>query len=404
MRRKSILIVLAGLLIVILVACSGQSGEQIPEESVVSSNIDNNDDASSDGNHADVIKFTDLAGRESALDATPEKIIVAEYISNYLMVGGSESLDKVVGMTLDGWEGTRYGEYTVYTDAFPQMLDGEDGITSIGGYHDNLLNMELIISLQPDVIIMSPSQYTENNNSISTLENAGIVVAVLDYHSMQVENHVQSNEILGMLLGREEVAQKQIDTYVRAIDDINARIADLPDSQKQTRVYVELGNKGTMEYGNSYNNIMLWGAAINNLQADNLASNLDAIGPLDKEFILSSNPEIIFIGGSVWSGDTKGDQMRMGFTVDEDLAQERLIAYAQRPEWEPLDAVINGEVYGVDHGSLRNIADYTFTQYLAKVIYPDVFTDLDPVQELNDFYERYLPELKYTATFMVELP
>ena len=68
-----------------------------------------------------------------------------------------------------------------------------------------------------------------------------------------------------------------------------------------------------------------------------------------------------------------------------------------------LDAVKENRVYGVDHGSLRNMADYTFTQYMAKVLYPEAFKDIDPVGNLNNYYKTYLPELKYDGTFMIHL-
>ncbi len=95
--------------------------------------------------------------------------------------------------------------------------------------------------------------------------------------------------------------------------------------------------------------------------------------------------------------------MRMGFTVKADDAQKRLAAFTQRPGWNRLDAVKNNQVYAVDHGSLRNMADYTFTQFMAKTLYPEAFKDIDPEKNLNDFYKTYLPELKYDSTFMIHL-
>ncbi|MGI6776890.1 MAG: ABC transporter substrate-binding protein [Acetivibrionales bacterium] len=369
--------------------------------SLLMSGCSNNKTSESDSND---ITFIDLAEREIQLQSLPQKFIVANYISNFLMVGGAKSLDKVVGMTLDGWEDTRYGEYKVFTDAFPRMLGAKDGIVSIGGYHDDVLNTELIVSLSPDVILMSNSQYIENNQSISTFERAGIAVVVLDYHAQKLENHTKSTEILGKLLGREQVAKEQIDAYVKAINEVNERIASLPDEQKHKKVYVELGNKGVGEYGNSYSNDMLWGAIVNNIEADNLGAGLDSgYGVLDREFVITSNPDVIFIGGAIWSADTNNDQMRMGFTIDEVTAQERLRGFASRPGWQALNAVKNGEIYGVDHGSLRNMIDYTFTQFLAKALYPEAFEDIDPVKTINEYYEKYLPELKYTGTFMIKL-
>ncbi|MEN6350801.1 MAG: ABC transporter substrate-binding protein [Syntrophomonas sp.] len=390
--KKNLVLVLICLLLVLSASACSNKGENAPPAGA------NTQQAST------ALTFTDLAGRTVTLESRPEKFIVANYIANFLMVGGAESLDKVVGMTFDGWKDTRFGEYTVFTRAFPRMLGGEGGITSIGGYHDDILNAELIVSLKPDIILMSNSQFTANNQNIAAFEAAGIKVVVLDYHAQKLENHSKSTEILGKLLGREKVAQEQIDAYVQAINDVKTRIAALPAEKKQKKVYMELGNKGVGEYGNSYGNSMLWGGIINNLEAKNLAGNLEAgYGPLDKELVLTSDPDIIFIGGSIWSGDTKGNQMRMGFTVDENTAQARLKGFAQRPEWKNLSAVKNGEIYGIDHGSLRNMIDYTFTQYMAKVIYPDLFKDLDPEKTMNDYYAKYLPELKYTGTFMIKL-
>ncbi|NLZ54453.1 MAG: ABC transporter substrate-binding protein [Thermoanaerobacteraceae bacterium] len=387
--KKSVLVLLV-LAIVVSLFISGCSNSNVSEHET------SNESAS--------ITFTDIVGREVHMESLPQKFVVANYIANFLMVGGAESLDKVVGMTFDGWEDTRYGEYKVFTDAFPRMLGGKDGIVSIGGYHDDVLNTELILSLSPDVILMSNSQFIENNQHILTFEQAGIDVVVLDYHAQKLENHTKSTEILGKLLGREEVAQEQIDAYVNAINDVKERIASLPDEKKHKKVYVELGNKGVGEYGNSYNNNMLWGAIVNNIGADNLGAGLDAgYGVLDKEFVITSNPDVIFIGGAIWSGDINSDQMRMGFTIDESIAQERLRGFANRPDWQDLNAVKNGEVYGVDHGSLRNMIDYTFTQYMAKVLYPDLFKDIDPEKTINEYYAKYLPELKYTGTFMTKL-
>jgi len=47
------------------------------------------------------ITFTDLAEREVTLDSRPETIAVGFYIANYLMVGGDEALDRLVGLAME---------------------------------------------------------------------------------------------------------------------------------------------------------------------------------------------------------------------------------------------------------------------------------------------------------------
>ena len=167
---------------------------------------------------------------------------------------------------------------------------------------------------------------------------------------------------------------------------------------------METASKGLARYGNSYNKDVLWGAILKNIKAANLAENSpQPYMALDKEYVISQNPKVIFIGGSIWRNKSEGDQMRMGFTVPESQAQERLANFTKRPGWNMLHAVKENRVYGVDHGSLRNMADYTFTQYMAKVLYPEAFKDIDPVGNLNNYYKTYLPELKYDGTFMIHL-
>ena len=345
------------------------------------------------------ISFTDLSGRLITIDKVPEKIALANFIANYFMVGGgSESLDKLVGLPSDGWKEVRFGEYTVFTEAYPKLLD----MAVIAGYHDNFMDNERILTLNPDVIIISPGQYTDNNSSMSMYERAGIPVVVLDYHSFTLENHTKSTEILGLLLGRSDFARELNDIYTSAVNDLQTKISALPDSAKHKKIYAELGNKGAGEYGYSYPNDRLWGSILYSLQADNIGSGLSTYGALDREFVVTSNPQAIIIAGSIW-GSYKGDQLRMGFTVDEATSQARLRPFAKRPEWTNLDAVRNGETYGVDHGSLCMMSDYTFIQYVAKIVYPELFKDLDPLKNMYEFYAKYLPEVDVTGSYMIKL-
>ena len=223
---------------------------------------------------------------------------------------------------------------------------------------------------------MDRSQFAANEQRVEVFEKAGIKVVVLDYHSMRIETHSKSTEILGVLLGRGAVASRQIEAYAKAIGELEARLATVPADAPKPRVYVELGNKGLAENGNSYNNTVLRGAIVSCLMGDNPAKNMEQpYAPLDNEFVLSADPQIIFVGGSIWSG-SESDQMRMGFTVDEATAESRLKAFAGRPNWRHLSAVKDGRVYAVDHGGLRNMADYVFSQFIAQVMYPDLFEDL----------------------------
>ena len=53
---------------------------------------------------------TDLKGRDVHFAKQPQKIVVANYISNFLMIGGEASIPKITALPLDGWDVTRYAE------------------------------------------------------------------------------------------------------------------------------------------------------------------------------------------------------------------------------------------------------------------------------------------------------
>lgn len=339
---------------------------------------------------------TDLLGREVRFEKAPERIVVANYILNFLMTGGAASLGKVVALPQDGWEATRTGEYKLLTEAFPSILK----LPSIGGYHDNVLNTERILSLKPDVILVNIPQYRDNAQRLAVLERAGVKTVVLDYHAMKAENHAASTRILGKLLGREDAAEAQCRRYEEALQDLQKRIAALPDEKKHRRVYVECGNEGVGRLGNSYNRTILWGAILEELSAANIAADMKTpYSPLAREFVIASNPQTILIAGSIWRNAADADSMRMGLTVTEDEAQKRLAGFAARPIFAKTDAYRTGEIYGVDHGSLRTIADYVFPQFIAKILYPDVFADLDPDEEIRTFYRNYLPEVNPAGVY-----
>ena len=274
------------------------------------------------------LQLTDLAGRSVVLSRMPQRFVVANYIANFLFVGGAKAVDQIVGITADGWESTRYAEYVRLTQAFAQLKN----IPSIGGYHDDILNTEKILSLKPDVVILGQTQYAQNAQRLRLLEKAGIAVVVLDYHAMTLQNHVKSTQLLGKLLNREEVAQEQINRYIETIQTIQTRIAKADNKVKQVPVYVECGNLGVGSYGNSYNKTVLWGGILRRLQVNNIAADMPApYASLSREFVLAKNPGIIFIAGSIWQNAAENDQMRMGLMVPRTEALQRLSGFIRRP-------------------------------------------------------------------------
>ena len=349
-------------------------------------------------------EFKDIEGRTVPLEKAPSRIIVGNYIQNFMLVGGRDALKRVVGMTQDHWESTRMGEYKVFNDAYPELKS----ITSIGGFHDDILNSERILALKPDAMIINRTQFAANAQRIPVFERAGVRVIVIDYHAMKLENHVLSTRIIGKLLERDAVAEELCTKAIEGLKDVDARVdrtvkAAAEAGKKAPKVYMELGNRGVGNYGNTYNSTILWGAMLARVKADSIsANNKEPYGAATREFVISQKPEIVIIGGSKWSGGVS-DQMLMGFTVTKEEALARLEAFAKRPLWQNLPAVKNRRFYAVDHGSLRSIIDWHMTAFVAKVCWPEAFADAPSGDGLAEDYEKYLPELKSVGTFTLAM-
>ena len=343
--------------------------------------------------------LTDVLGRRVRVGKAPSRIVVADYIANFIITAGATSLARVAAIAADHWETARTGEYRVFTKAFPQLLT----LPSIGGYHDNLLNTERILSLQPDVLLTSVAKFKDNAQRMAILERAGIAVIVVDYHAMTQENHATSTRLIGRITGAKARAEKLVSEMAQGISLIRERITALPVSERRRPVYLELGSKGVGDIGNSYNKTVLWGAMLETIEAGNLArDNRQPWGTLTREFVIEHNPEVIIVGGSLWSG-ANTDQMKMGLTVTEDEAMQCLRRFATRPEWQMTDALKSGRIHAVDHGSLRNILDWHMMAFLAKACYPQAFPDIDPERDLHEAYRRYVPEADARGVFTLTL-
>ena len=58
---------------------------------------------------------------------------------------------------------------------------------------------------------------------------------------------------------------------------------------------------------------------------------------------------------------------------------------------ESTNAFRYGRICTIHHGLSRHIYDFVAYEFLAKVLYPDVFRDVDPLKDFIEFHRRFLP-------------
>ena len=145
----------------------------------------------------------------------------------------------------------------------------------------------------------------------------------------------------------------------------------------------------------------MWGGLVKLAGGDNIGEGrIKTFGKLDPAYVLTTNPDMILFAGSKWVSDP-GDNILMGFGVKPEDTNSRLAAYMQRDGWSALNAVKNDNIFVVDHGGLKSTYDYVYVQFIAKALYPELFRDVDPVKNMKEFYQQYLP-VSATGTFMLQ--
>ncbi|CAM3780263.1 corrinoid ABC transporter substrate-binding protein [Vibrio aerogenes CECT 7868] len=343
---------------------------------------------------AKVTTIEDVAGRQVEVDLPAKRVVLGFYAEDYLAIGGEKSFQHVVGISRDTWKAWRPASWALYTKHNPALTK----IPDVGEVEAQTFSIEKVLSLRPDVLLLADWQYKGLGADVKRIEDAGVPVVVVDYNAQTLNKHLKSTRIIGKITGQQSRAEKIAGEYKQAIDLIHERLK--ARHLKKPEAYVEFGNKGPGEYSFTYGKNM-WGAMLTIAGGNNIAAPyVEWWGPMNPEQVLSSAPEVIFLAGTE-SGKAEG-AMLMGQGISRKTAVNRLKGFTSRPGWSGLPAVKQKRVYGIYQGASRSILDASMIQYLAKALYPSVFSDLNPEQFYLDFYRHYLPVVP-EGTFAVRI-
>lgn len=343
---------------------------------------------------AEVKTITDVIGREVKVDLPAKRVLLGFYFEDYMAIGGEKAFDKVVGISREAWEGWIPANWDMHIKHRPSLKD----IPDVGEVEVQNFSVEKVLSLKPDVVILADWQYKALGLDADRIEEAGIPVVVVDYNAQTVERHVASTLVLGEIVGEEARAKEIADFYKGSLDDVAARVAKA--NAAKPRVYTEFGNKGPGEYSFTYGKNM-WGAMATAAGGDNIAAPfVEWFGPINPEQVLTSKPEAIFLSGN--ERRKIPSSILMGQGIEEGEARDRLKGFLARDGWSELPAVKNNKVYAVYQGASRTLSDFALVQFMAKQLYPEQFSDVDPNANYIDYYKKYLP-VTPKGTFMIGL-
>ncbi|MDN7024972.1 iron ABC transporter substrate-binding protein [Methanoculleus sp. FWC-SCC1] len=320
---------------------------------------------------------TDMTGRKMTLYRPVERIItnnpdnsrlVIAYGDGHLLVGSDEcTIDSgcVCPMTADGeifceecWEGVTPG-----------------GLENLALTNDRYTpNYEQMVSLKPDLVFLWMSWEDQADDMVERV-GAPVFVAGPDFTYESVTDHTLA---VGEALSKEGEAEELVafmNSKIRMVTDITDAI---PEDEK-VRVYfaprgakkgfydAKEGRDFTRTY-NTYFPLDMAGGV--NVAEDCADGNVNVA----IEQIIAWNPDVILVSCS----------------TPDDAGVDFILA---APELQSIKAIQEGRVYNVFYPHCRGRPqdrNLLNVLYMARILYPDKFADLDMEQEGNEIMTAFL--------------
>jgi iron complex transport system substrate-binding protein len=340
---------------------------------------------------AQAFTVTDVAGREVSFDGPIERVILGEgrMIYSLATIETENPFEHVVGWRNDLWT-TDVKSFDAYVAKFPEAAE----LPFLGRLTDGTLQVETVVTLDPDVLLLSIGDKTaaEEVKLEETLADVGVKIVYIDFREHILDNTVPSLHILGELFGKPERAAEVADFWQSKMDEIAKVMAENDIERPDVFMYRAAGLVeccGT--FGPDNFGLMVELAGGNNLGSDFLPGYTGSINP---EQVIASNPDVIVVTGSDWtnSPDAK-DFVSVGpGTADgAEASRATLAKLVDAPAFTGSTAVAEGNVHAIWHQFYTSPYQFVAIQEMAKWFHPELFADVDPDATFKEFYDRFLP-------------
>ena len=310
------------------------------------------------------LTITDMAGRTVTVPQAPDRIVCLAPGTLRLMVYLSVQ-DKLVGVEDIEKNFPTTRPYWIANSGLSRLPSiGPGGPQAINKKPD----MEKLLAVAPEVIFIT---YMEKAKADALQKDIGIPVVVLTYGPFASfdEKVFDSLRLAGRILDKEDRAEAVVDFIENARRDLASRAGDDPEGKKPTVFIGGLGYKGSHGIESTETSY----APFEWVRANNIACSEGKKGHLfiDKEKLLSWNPDIIFID----SGN------------NQHVRQD----YEKKKEYyKGLKAFQEERVFGLHafNWYVTNLGTVIADAYaVGKVLYPDRFADVDLAQKADEIYK-----------------
>lgn len=353
--RKILCMLLTGIMVLSAAGC-GTKETQVQETITETSE----NETKKEGTHV----IVDHAGYEVEVPYEIERIAVGGILPlPSVLAVFFDSADKIVGMAPNSMSAAENG---LLGELYPEILNAETGY--INGSD---VNLEELMKLDPDVVFYNASQKEQGDQ----LRNAGFAAVAISVNKWEYNSIETLNEWIKLLseIFPDNEKSELVANYSKEIYDmVQGRVAEIPEEERERVFFLYKYTDTSMETSGANFFGQFWADAAG---AVNVAEELTTDNQVaaNMEQIYTWNPSTIFI---------------TNFTEaqPEDLYTNAIGNY----DWSAIDAVQNEKVFKMPLGMYRSYTPGVDTPvtllWFAKTTYPELFEDIDMVQETKDYY------------------
>ncbi|WP_247739053.1 ABC transporter substrate-binding protein [Bacillus sp. 165] len=282
------------------------------------------------GNTAFPITVTDAMNKEVTIEKKPKRIVsLIPSNTEIAYVLGLEN--EIVGVSDN--------------DNYPESVNKKE---KVGGME---VNIEKVISLQPDLVLAHASAMGTSKEGLQQLESAGIPVVVVN-NADNFEDVYKSIQLIGKATGTSDKAATVIQDMKDKLAGIEEKAKTIEES-KRANVWIEVSPAPEI-YTAAKGTFM--NAMLEVIGAKNTASSKEGWVQFTEEEVVKLNPDVIIT--------------TYGYYVPN--ASEQVM---NRPAWKNVTAVKEKKVYDVNSDLVTRPGPRVIegVEDLAKAIYPDTF-------------------------------
>jgi iron complex transport system substrate-binding protein len=325
-KRWGLFSIVLLLSMILMIGCGAQEQGKEKQEGAASNN--KTEEVAQNNEKAFPITITDGANRKVTIDKEP-KTIVSIQTSNTEIAFALGLGDKIIGVS----------DY----DNYPEEATK---IQKVGAQD---INTELVLSLLPDVALVTDYHYETHPDVLQKFEEAGIKVIVVG-SATSFEDTYSNIEMIGAATGSKKKADAIVADMKDRLQAIKDKAAAVKDKKK---VWVEVSPAPDI-FTTGKNTFMH--EMLESIQATNAAEDQEGWVKMSEEEIVRLNPDVIIT--------------TYGYYVENPKAQ-----VLARKGWAEVPAVKNGQVYDVDSDTVTRPGPRLIegVETLAELIYPEIF-------------------------------